>query len=62
MLIDAIYTAINGDFAEIACIFMRNDLNHRWFACIYTEYACIFMLLRCIFVEISKKVDAKYYR
>ena len=28
MLIDAIYTAIDGDFTEIACICMRNDLNY----------------------------------
>ena len=55
MLINVIYTAIDGDFTEIVCIFMRNDLNHRWFACIYTEYACIFM-------AISKKVSAKHRR
>ena len=29
MLIDAIYTAINFDFTEIACICMRNDFNYR---------------------------------
>ena len=29
MLIDAIYTAIDCNFAEIACICMRNDFNYR---------------------------------
>ena len=29
MLIDAIYTAIDCDFTEIACVFIRNDFDHR---------------------------------
>ena len=59
LLINASYMAIDSNFAEIACIFTRNDLDYRLFAWIQTDFPADFLLVDCIFVAISEKIAGK---